>query len=461
MKRRSILVCDDDPLVWSTMKMALSDTFDLVYADSAEETLVKLAVKAPDLIILDLRLRTEEDGLELLPVLKRRFPQTPVVISSGLTDFDTVLKSFRLGAVDYIPKHSGVKELRAQIERAIAGSEAADLAQPTGASRAPSRQNIEPILVGNSHSIEDLRRLIARARAATFNVFLVGEPGTGKEVVARLLRRSSTDGASEPFIPVDASAIPATLAESFLFGHEKGSFTGADRMKKGVFEEAHGGTLFLDEITNMSYELQAKLLRVLQEREVLRVGAAKAIPVDVRIIAATNRDPEEMCEKGVFRYDLYSRLAVLTFRIPPLRERIEDIPLLLEHFGKRFAVGGQKITFTEAAVAQLMKYRWPGNVRELGNLVASLSVLHSDPKIDFADLPLKVRALDPNLAPPVEDVLAQDAEMPFYERLKTYERHTLQTEFAKHGGNISQMARTLRMDRSHLHQKLKEHDIHR
>jgi DNA-binding NtrC family response regulator len=310
------------------------------------------------------------------------------------------------------------------------------------------------MIVGNSFQIRELKRTIDKIRKSTGNVLITGESGTGKELVARELRGTLADGSPAPFVSVDSATIQSSMAESLLFGHEKGAFTGADRAKSGLFEEAHGGIIYFDEIENMPIEIQAKLLRVIQEKEVMRLGASKATPLSFRVVSATNQPLDQWVTQGKFKADLFQRLNVLPISLPPLRDRSEDIPLLVEHFLKQ---SGRKLNFSIKTVETMKTYSWPGNVRELSNLVTYLTAMSDSDFILPTDLPAKIRGQDIQ-----NDFKAfQQENRSFYDTIRTFEKELLTREFARHRGVISRMAASLGMDRSHLYQKLKEYQVHR
>jgi two-component system nitrogen regulation response regulator NtrX len=332
------------------------------------------------------------------------------------------------------------------------------------------RENIETAaqhrkhtLVGQSASIQALLKMIHRIRESNAHVLIYGETGTGKEVVARLLRSSLPNGVLCPFVAVDSATIHGQTAESILFGHEKGAFTGADKLRKGVFEEANGGTVYFDEIANMPLDIQAKLLRVIQEKEVIRMGSARAIPLEFRVIAATNRDLDEMVKQRLFKDDLLQRLNVIPILLPSLRDRIGDIPSLIDHFCSLHSRGMREVRFTERAMAVLQRYRWPGNIRELGNLVAFLYATSESDEIDIYDLPPKFSeqcSVVGKYSSADAPRLSLDVEGPFYERVAQFEKQVLSREYDKFKGNVSRMALALQMDRSHLHSKLRALGIH-
>jgi DNA-binding NtrC family response regulator len=324
--------------------------------------------------------------------------------------------------------------------------------------------------------MKNLKRIIEKIRQSPVSVVITGETGTGKELVARQLRPLSEQGDFAPFIAIDSATIQSSTAESILFGHEKGAFTGAEKLNKGIFEEAHDGVVYFDEIANMPLDIQAKLLRVLQEKEVSRLGSTKVIQLHFRTICATNCDLEKLAREGQFKYDLLQRLNVIPIHLPPLRERTEDIPLLIQHMTRKNPSPIGELQFTPEALELLKAYSWPGNIRELSNLVAYLSTLVDSPEVDVADLPPKLRDLaraqmqeqkssGSSLGNLPENSTENspknsDEKQSFYKKVAGFEEKLLNEEYHRCKGNISQLALVLGMDRSHLYTKLKEFGIH-
>jgi DNA-binding NtrC family response regulator len=300
-------------------------------------------------------------------------------------------------------------------------------------------------LIGKSLALERVRRQIEKIRSSQANVLIFGETGTGKEVVARQLRKTISDGSVEPFVAVDSSTIQAGTAESVLFGHRKGAFTGADESRKGVFEEADGGVIYFDEIANMPLSIQPKLLRVIQEKEVLRLGATQPISLEFRVICATNQDLEDLVRKGEFKADLLQRLNVLPIELPPLRERKEDIPELMEYFFTQNGLKAHEVDVSPEALKALKEYSWPGNIRELGNVISYLVAMREGPCIHLSDLPSKI----------TRSSLSSISAGTLSERLEAFERDLLLREYRLAKENIAQMAQNLSVDRSNLYKRLK------
>lgn len=451
----NILICDDDSLFQLALKHALKDRYNIKSSYNCEEAVAILKKQKFDIVLLDISMRDPREGLNYLPQLKDLDPDMAVIMISGSTDFSTVRESMRLGATDYIPKDFNPEDLAHTIELAL---------EKNALLRRKGQQNFEAkthqnkhVLVGKSKSIQDLHALIERFRKSPANILITGETGTGKEVVARLLRGTHPDGGLCPFISIDSSTIQSSTAESLLFGHEKGAFTGADQPRKGVFEEAHQGIVYFDEIANMPLDIQAKLLRVLQEREIVRMGSSKSIQLDFRVISASNKNLDAFCSQGNFKHDLLQRLNVLPIELSPLRDRKEDIPLLLEHFSKIHASTRAPLRFSEEVIEVFSQYEWPGNIRELGNVVSYLSVMVEDEMVELSDLPPKFR----DYARPTKIVEnTSQGEHGFYQQVATYEKLLLTHAYEKEKDNLSRLALNLGMDRSHLYRKLKEFGIH-
>lgn len=365
-----ILVIDDERAIRSTLKDILEyEKFEVDEAQDGLIALEKMGVQEYALILCDIKM-PEMDGMEVLEKAQE-LTEAPIVMISGHGTIETAVEALKKGAYDYIAKPLDLNRLLVTVRNALDRN---TLVQETRKLKRQVSKTYE--MIGNSAPMQEIRTLIDRVAPTEARVLITGDNGTGKELVARWLHEKSRR-AHGPFIEVNCAAIPSELIESKLFGHEKGSFTSADRMRKGDFELAHGGTLFLDEIGDMSMSAQAKVLRALQENSITRVGGEKAIPVDVRIIAATNKNLGEMIAENRFREDLYHRLSVILISVPSLSERREDIPLLAEHFLDIILEeqGRSGLSFTDAALEALQALRWTGNVRELRNVVERLAIL--------------------------------------------------------------------------------------
>ncbi len=378
--RRILLVDDEADTLDACTQILRKDGYHIETVSSAQEAVRLLNMSTFDLTITDLKMPCV-DGLELLKAVKRIDPEMVVVIITGYATVETAVASMKEGAYDYIPKPFTPDELRLVVENALERqalvSENTELRERLAGGR-------EQLLVGASGAIQRVQQLIARVAEADSTVLIVGETGTGKELVARAIHGHGPRSAA-PMIAVNCAAIPSELLESELFGHERGAFTGAVRRRRGSFELAHGGSLFLDEVGALTPALQAKLLRALQEGEITPIGRERSLQVDVRIIAATNRDLAEGTRQGTFRGDLFYRLNVVPIQVPPLRERKEDIPLLADHFIARYQSKLQSRVrgISQAAVDVLMAYHWPGNVRELEHSIERAIILAEGDQLDW------------------------------------------------------------------------------
>ncbi|MGC9324323.1 MAG: sigma-54-dependent transcriptional regulator, partial [Desulfomonilia bacterium] len=391
MNGHAILIVDDESQNRAYLSEILSEEgYSIALASNGREALARLSQDPFHVVLTDLQM-PEVDGLGVIQYLIENKLNTIGIIYTGYGSVKTAVDAMKLGAFDYITKPFKAEEIKVVVKKALdhlaLQEENTYLKQ-----QLKSRYKFENI-VGSSEKMQKVFAMIDKVAATDSTVLILGESGTGKELVARALHYNSPRS-QNPFVPVNCGAIPEELLESELFGHEKGAFTGAFRTRIGRFELAHGGSIFLDEISEMSPNLQVKLLRVIQEREFERVGAAKSIKADVRIIAATNKVLEEEVAAGRFREDLYYRLNVIPIHLPPLRERSDDIPLLIKHFLKKYnhAEASQKSVFSKKALSVLTHYRWPGNVRELENLVERMVVLSDGPEIDMGDLPERILA---------------------------------------------------------------------
>ena len=385
---KKVLVIDDDLETCDFLSEIFSDEgWQVASSQSAADARQKAEQNQFDLIVSDINLGTATNGIELLKEFKRISNDSEVILISGFGTLETAVEAVREGAFDYISKPFNVKEVIATARRAIKAREAG------GAAASSLKEYSEASgIIGHSPPMIEVYKQIALVAGSRSSVLITGESGTGKELVARAIHRNSPR-ASQSFVAVNCGAITETLLESELFGHVKGSFTGATGDRRGLFEEASAGTIFLDEIGETSLTLQVKLLRVLQEGEIRRVGSARATTVDVRVLAATNRELEKEVKEGRFREDLYYRLGVVTLKVPPLRERREDIPLLAMHALKRAQKSGARATtISEEAIDMLKRYDWPGNVRELENTIENGALYARTAVIAPDDLPEKIRS---------------------------------------------------------------------
>ena len=380
-----ILVVDDDPVTCELLCEVFShEGFDTSFEHSGEEVLSALSVSRPDLLLSDIRMKTRLDGLSLLELVRRDYPGIPVVLMTAFGSIETAIRSVKEGAFDYISKPFNLDELVAIARQALAN---VSKRQPSAVLEDEGRTSG---LIGRSPSMLEVYKMIARVSDSSAAILVTGESGTGKELVARAIHTHSPR-AGAPFVAVNCGALTETLLESELFGHVKGSFTGATGNKRGIFEHAGEGTVFLDEVSETSPGLQVKLLRVLQEREVVPVGGSEVIKVRARVIAASNNDLEKLSAAGAFRRDLLYRLNVIQMHLPPLRERRDDIPLLVAHFIHKPSLNGQRpVTIEEEVMRALYAYSWPGNVRELENVIERAITLSQGGRITLNDLPAGV-----------------------------------------------------------------------
>ncbi len=452
-KENTILVVDDDQAHRTMLRTLLSRWgYKIVEADDGQVAIEKVHEQAFDMILMDIRM-LKVSGLEALDGIKTYNPAIPVIIMTAYSSVETAVEALKKGAYDYLTKPLDFDELRLAMERAMDHSQLKEenrlLRETLG-----SHFDIQNI-IGRSTAMVKLLETVAQVAPSEATVLITGDSGTGKELIAGAIHFNSPrkDG---PFVKVNCAAITETLLESELFGHEKGAFTGAHRLKEGRFRQADGGSLFLDEVSEMSLGMQVKLLRALQEREITRVGGEEVIKVDVRVIAAANKDLIQEIESGRFREDLYYRLNVITLNVPLLRERKEDIPLLAQHFLSTFAEKNRKQIkgFTPQAMDQLLKYDWPGNVRELMNAVERAVVLSRSEYLDEQDLPLVIEdALSDEEKSPSRD--AVPADLP----LEDVEKTTILKTLESTDGNKSEAARRLGITRKTLHKKLKKYGM--
>ncbi len=449
MKKKSeVLVVDDDFAHRTMLKTLISGWgYDVSEADDGQAAIEAVHRRPFDLILMDIRM-VRISGIEALEEIRRLNPAIPIILMTAYASVETAVEALKKGAYDYLTKPLDFDELRLVLERGLEHTRLKEenllLKERLGIRF--DRRNI----IGRSESMTRLLDLVAQVAPSEATVLLGGESGTGKEVIAAAIHYNSLRK-EKPFIKINCAAITETLLESELFGHEKGAFTGADRRKEGKFRQADGGTILLDEVSEMSLAMQVKLLRVLQEREITRVGGDEVIPIDVRVITATNRDLVREIAAGRFREDLYYRLNVVTLQVPPLRERKEDIPLLAAHFLKEFAEKNRKELkgFTPRALDRMLRYSWPGNVRELMNTVERGVVLSRSDYLDESDLsPILLGKESPEENPECAGGNSS---------LEVVEKETILKTLEEAGGNKSEAARRLGITRRTLHQKLKKY----
>jgi two-component system nitrogen regulation response regulator NtrX len=443
------LVVDDEESIRKTMRMTLEyEGFQVSEAASGQEAIQAVEADAPDLIFLDIKM-PGMDGLEALSLLKERSPSTEVIIISGHGNVQTAVQATKLGAFDFIEKPLETERVLLAVRNAV---ERKELQEEVGRLRLRFERQYK--MVGASPSMKGVEEAIRRSAPTNATVLIAGESGTGKELVARAIHGNS-NRARGPFVQVNCAAIPEDLIESELFGHEKGSFTGATAKQIGKFEQADKGTIFLDEVGDMSARTQAKVLRVLQEGEVERVGSPSIIKVDVRVIAATNKRLEDEIANGTFREDLYFRLSVIPIEMSPLRERTADIPDLVGHFIEVFSTEDhlRKKKFSSEALERFSKYSWKGNIRELRNTVERLLIMSSGDVIGVDDLPESIRYSN-------EVVLSDHLEAGTLKEFKeASERAFLVSKLRENDWNISQTAQVIGTPRSNLYKKLEQYKI--
>lgn len=438
----SILIVDDERGIRETVTAVLRDEGFIADAvATGEECLQALTRRAYGCVLLDVWL-PGINGLETLQKMREANSDAAVVIISGHGNIETAVKATKLGAFDFIEKPLSIEKTVVTVRNALRQRQL----ERTNAQFAAELRD-EYAMIGVSVAMRALRKQIAVVAPTDGRVLISGESGAGKELVARAIH-SQSRRASAPFVEVNSAAIPEELIESELFGHVKGAFTGATSAKKGKFELADGATLFLDEVSDMSANVQAKVLRVLEEQRFEAVGSNTPVTVDVRVIAATNKRLDEAIEKGSFRADLYFRLNVIPFEVPPLRERLEDVPLLVEHFNQRFAkaYGKKPKRFEQGAIDALQSYSWPGNVRELRNTIERVVIMAPNQRVSYKDLPAFGEAEPP----------ASSYRFPsFKEASDAYHREFIQRKLEEADGNVSRAAELMGIDRSHLYRRMR------
>src|SRR5712691_2881673 len=456
MPKSRILVIDDEVAIRDSLRMMLEyEGYDFVGAATGQEGLALAEREAPDLVLLDVKM-PGMDGLEVLDRLRSMNETLPIVVISGHGTISTAVEATKKGAFDFIEKPFASERVLVSLRNALAQR------QLRHENRSLKKAvEVRHQMIGESGSLKHVMAAVARAAPTNATVLIYGESGVGKELVARTIHRNSLRS-RERFVQVNCAAIPEELIESELFGHEKGSFTGATEKQVGKFEQADRGTIFLDEVADMSAKTQAKVLRVLQEGEVERLGSARTIKVDVRVIAATNKNLEEEIEKGHFREDLYFRLAVIPIHVPPLRERPDDIAQLVRHYVDSFSrennVRPKRIT--QAALDALGRYRWKGNIRELRNTVERLIIMTGADTIDLPDLPDTVRSPSSGGK---STAAASDGDAAKLGTLREFkenaERMFLVGKLRENGWNISKTAEVIGTPRSNLYKKLEQYQI--
>ena len=455
----TILVVDDEASIRRTLREILEyEDYAVDAASDGEEALNMVQDSTYDLVLLDVKM-PKRDGMEVLESLSADRPDLPVVMISGHGTVETAVEATKLGAYDFIEKPPDLNRLLLTVRNALdRGELETENRRMRQTITETSTGDLTPI-VGESAAITDIKETIERVAPTEARVLITGENGTGKELVARWVHRKSNRN-DEPMVEVNCAAIPSELIESELFGHEKGAFTGATQQRIGKFEQAHGGTLFLDEIGDMSLSAQAKVLRVLQEHKIQRVGGSRTVEVDVRVIAATNKNLQEEIEDGDFREDLYHRIGVILIDVPPLRERRGDIPLITEHMADRLARrnGIPPKTFSDDALKALQRYEWRGNVRELHNVLERILILTDGDTVGADDVQRCMGPQTSSSGPTYDLIHTYDA---FSDARDQFEKLFIEHKLDEHDWNVSQTAETIGIQRSHLYNKLNKYGIER
>lgn len=445
-----ILIIDDEKSIGEILAASLKDDgFIVDVAFSGRQGLEKIREFAPDIVLQDIWMPGDMDGLQVLEEVKKGgYPDCQFIIMSGHGTIETAVRAVKNGAWDFVEKPLSLDKINILIANILSFKREQN---EKNALLSRLRKNIA--LVGESPVMVSLKQMIARVATSNAWILITGENGTGKELVAQNIHYLS-HRAGRPLIEVNCAAIPKDLIETELFGYEKGAFTGADRAKKGKFDFANGGTLFLDEIGDMSLEAQAKILRILQERKFYRVGGEEPIEVDVRVIAATNKNLEDEIKNGRFREDLYYRLNVVPLRVAPLRQRKEDVSPLIEYFGDQFLRnnGYKRKVFSDESLGMMQSYGWPGNVRELRNFVERVYILTPGDHVDVHDL--KFAGLTESV-----DQITLEGILTFREARARFEREFLLSKIEENRGNISKTAESIGLERSYLHRKIKSYGI--
>lgn len=442
-----ILVIDDEVAIGNMLSASLQDEgYETSVAHDGVAGLEAIEKFRPHIVLLDIWMPGDLDGLEVLRRAKVNFPGTQFVMMSGHGTIETAVKATKLGAWDFIEKPISIDRISILISNILSFQ-----AEREEKFALLNKLRKSIAMIGESPSMKDLKQMISRLAPSSSWVLVTGENGTGKELVAQNIHFLSPR-ASRPFVAINCAAIPAELIESELFGYEKGAFTGADKPKKGKFDHAHSGTLFLDEIADMSLEAQAKILRVLQEKKFQRVGGNVNIEVDVRVVAATNKNLQELIASGKFREDLYHRLNVIPIHVPPLRDRKEDLPALVLHFGEQFVREGgySHKLFSDRAIDRLKMHPWSGNVRELRNFLERIYILVPSDFVDVHDL---------KMAGLAESPMGFSTDSSFRRARADFEKDFLVQKIKEYEGNISRTAEAIGLERSYLHRKIRTYGI--
>ncbi|REL38276.1 sigma-54-dependent Fis family transcriptional regulator [Rhodohalobacter sp. SW132] len=454
-KKPTILVTDDEKSIRNSLSEILEfEQYNVLQAEGGETALQQIRESKVDLVILDIKMKGM-DGIEVLENIRETHPDLPVIMISGHGTIKIAVQATKIGAFDFIEKPPDLNRLLISVRNALSRNELVEENK-----RIRSELNNVKEMVGESPAIARIKKTIEKVAPSTSRILITGENGTGKELVARWIHEKSKR-ASKKFVDVNCAAIPSELLESELFGHEKGAFTGASDRRIGKFEQADGGTLFLDEIGDMSPDAQAKVLRVLQENQITRVGGNERIDVDVRVICATNRDLEEEIRENRFREDLYHRINVIPIKLPPLRERKDDIPLLARWFlsqlsDKEIIYAGK--SFTDDALEELKSHQWSGNIRELQNAVERMALLSDGESIDRDDV-THLGSMKTGTKSDLKELAEQS--LSFQEYKEQAERYYLLNKLEEHDWNVSATADAIDIQRSHIYNKMKKYDIER
>ena len=452
-----ILVVDDEQDIRLSLRGILEDEgFEVEEASSGEDALAMMDESLPDLVLLDIWL-TGMDGLSVLSALRAKPDTPPVIMISGHGSIETAVSAIKNGAFDFIEKPLSLEKVIVCVNKAL---EFNSIRQENIVLRQRLSTDQVQELTGDAPAVAALRGQIERVAPTDAWVLITGENGTGKEIVARMVHDSSRRS-ERALVAVNCAAIPEELIESELFGHEKGAFTGADSAQAGKFELADKGTLFLDEIGDMSMKTQAKILRILQEQKFERVGGRKTFNVDVRVIAATNKDLLEEIREGRFREDLYYRLKVFPLTVPPLRERVGDVSKLVDDFMERLTRmhGFKPLRFSDEALAELKRYPWPGNVRELKNFVERMLIMHAGSEVGVADLPDEILRRSAVGMGEGDGPDIPQGTVDFKAARQDFEARFLRAKLDEFEGNVTRLAESIGLERSYLYRKLKSHGI--
>ncbi|MBW2312389.1 MAG: sigma-54-dependent Fis family transcriptional regulator [Deltaproteobacteria bacterium] len=454
--KKKILIIDDEAQMLDNCGRILRRSgYDCLLLQESENFVQVLREDVPDLILSDLKM-PKKSGMDILKEAKVVDPDIVVILFTAFATIKSAVEAIKLGAFDYIPKPFTAEQLRIAVHRGIRQKRLSDENKYLR-SQLKEAYSFDKI-IGGSVPLREVLELVKKVSRTEANILITGESGTGKELIARSIHTNS-GRSHRPFVPVDCASLPENLLESELFGHEKGAFTGAHVTRSGIFEYANGGTLFLDEIGELTVALQSKLLRVLQERQVRRLGGRRLLDVDVRIVSATNQNLENAMEKGRFREDLFYRINVITISLPSLRERKDDIPLLAHHYLRHFTKGSKNEVrgISKRAMELMESYHWPGNVRELQNVMERAVSLTDSEILGPEDLPEQIRLIrqsDPFVLPAGSNYKTAKREW-----TDSFERRYLQALLARHNGNISKAALEAQVNRKTIHRLLKRHRL--